>query len=226
MRGLLCERNTEQAMTRETTDWLEWHRSYQEPDSALRRRLAAVQAHLRNALPEELDGPFQIVSLCAGQGLDVLEVLAAYPHAQRVRARLVELDERNAAAARKLANAARLSQVEIVQGDAGRLAVYAGAVPADIVLVCGVFGTISERAIVHTIDRLPQLCRHGATVLWTRHRRAPDFTPAIRASFEAHHFPEVDFVAPEDVCFSVGVNRYAGEPQPLQPEEQIFTFLT
>ncbi len=222
---LLRERDTEYEMTRETTDWLEWHRHYHEPDSPLRRRLAVVQTHLRNALPEELDGPFQIVSLCAGQGLDVLDVLAAYPHAQRVRARLVELDERNVAAARKLANATGLSQVEILQGDAGRLAAYEEAVPADIVLVCGVFGNISERDIFHTIDRLPQLCRHAATVLWTRHRQAPDLTPAIRAYLEAHHFPEVDFVAPEDVFFSVGVNRYAGEPQPLQLEERLFTFL-
>jgi hypothetical protein len=35
----------------------------------------------------------------------------------------------------------------------------------------------------------------------------------------------VDFVAPEEVLFSVGVNCYAGEPQPLQLEEQLFTFL-
>jgi hypothetical protein len=213
-------------MTREKIDWLEWHSSYHEPDSPLRRRLALVQAHLRNALPEHLDSPFQIVSLCAGQGLDVLEVLAAYPHAQRVRARLVELDERNVAAARKLANAAGLSQVEIVQGDAGRLAAYEGAVPADIVLVCGVFGNIGEREIFHTIARLPQLCQQGATVLWTRHRRAPDLTPAIRASFEAHHLPEVAFVAPEEVFFSVGANRYAGEPLPLQPEERLFPEFT
>lgn len=212
-------------MTRETTDWLEWHSPYHEQDSPLRRRLAVVQAQLKKALPAELDRPLQIVSLCAGQGRDVLEVLAAYPHAQRIRARLVELDERNVAAARKLANEASLSQVEIVQGDAARLSAYVGAVPADIVLVCGVFGNISDGDIFHTIDVLPQLCQQGATVLWTRHRRAPDLTPAIRAYFEAHLFGEVDFVAPEEALFSVGVNCYTGEPQPLQLEEQLFTFL-
>ena len=40
-------------------------------------------------------------------------------------------------------------------------------------------------------------------------------------------FSEVDFVAPEnDALFSVGVNRYEGEPQPLQPDAKLFTFLT
>jgi hypothetical protein len=50
-------------------------------------------------------------------------------------------------------------------------------------------------------------------------------TPAIRAYFVAHHFPEVGFVAPEDDLFSVGVNRYEGESQPLQPDMKLFTFI-
>jgi ubiquinone/menaquinone biosynthesis C-methylase UbiE len=212
-------------MSDEMRDWHEWHSHYFEEDSALRRRLATVQAQLRQALPAELDAPFQIISLCAGQGLDVIETLATYPHAQHAKARLVELDERNVAAARQRAAEAGLSQVEIVQGDAAQLVAYEGAVPADIVLACGIFGNIRDRDIFHTIDTLPHLCQHAATVLWTRHRRPPDMTPAIRAYFVAHHFPEVGFVAPEDDLFSVGVNRYEGEPQPLQPDMKLFTFI-
>jgi hypothetical protein len=173
----------------------------------------------------ELAEPFQIISLCAGQGLDVIETLAAYPHAHHVAARLVELDERNVAVARQQAAQAGLSQVEVVVGDAAQLAAYEGAVPADVVLACGVFGNISDQDIFHTIDLLPQLCQRAATVLWTRHRRSPDLTPAIRAYFVAHHFLEVAFLAPDDALFSVGVNRYAGQPQPLQPDGKLFTFL-
>ena len=213
-------------MADEMRDWHEWHRHYFEQDSPLRRRLAVVQAQLRKALPTTLDGPLQIVSLCAGQGLDVIETLAAYPHAQHVKARLVELDERNVAAARQRAAEAGLGQVEIVLGDAAQLAVYEGAIPADIVLACGVFGNISDYDIFHTIDTLPQLCGHRATVLWTRHREPPDMTPDIGAYFVQRHFPEVDFVAPEDELFSVGANRYEGEPQALQPDTKLFTFLT
>ncbi len=213
-------------MTDGISDWHEWHRQYLEQDSALRRRLATVQAELRRVLPAELNDPLEIVSLCAGQGLDVIETLAAYPHVHQVKARLVELDERNVSVARQRAAEDGLSQIEVVQGDAARLAAYEGAIPADIVLVCGVFGNISDQDIFHTIDVLPQLCRHAAAVLWTRHRRTPDITPFIREYFAKSHFPEVDFVAPEDALFSVGVNRYEGEPQPLQSDAKLFTFLT
>lgn len=206
-------------------DWHDWHSRYADQDSPLRRRLAVVQAQLTMTLPSELDRPLQIVSLCAGQGLDVIDVLAGYPHASHVHARLVELDERNVAVARQRANEAGLSYVEVVVADAARLAAYEGAVPADIVLVCGVFGNIADRDIFHTIDLLPQLCRPGATVIWTRNRVEPDLTPAIRAYFLDHQFAERDFVADADLFpESVGVNRYEGEPQSLQPDARLFTF--
>ena len=146
------------------------------------------------------------------------------PHS--VNARLVELDERNVAVAHQRANEAGLSQVEVVATDAARLAAYEGAVPADIVLVCGVFGNIADRDIFHTIDLLPQLCRPAATVIWTRNRVTPDLTPAIRAYFLDHQFAEVAFVADAELFpESVGVNRYEGESEPLQSGARLFTFL-
>ena len=56
-------------------DWVAWHRLYDDPDSALRTRLAYVTAHLRGTLDQAPPGPIRLLSLCAGQGRDVLEVL-------------------------------------------------------------------------------------------------------------------------------------------------------
>ena len=161
----------------------------------------------------------------AGQGNDLLGVLADYPHADQVRARLVELDESNVQAAQQRVRELRLSNVEVRLSDAALLRAYDGAVPADIVLACGVFGNISDADVFHTINLLPQLCRPGATIIWTRSRRVPDLTPAIRQYFAAHRFAETDFVAPDDVLFSVGVHQFMGEPEPLQPERRMFTFM-
>ena len=207
------------------TDWLHWHAPYHDPNSPLSRRLAIVQAQLRRLLPAVLDAPLQIASICAGQGNDLLGVLADYPHADQVRARLVELDESNVQAAQQRVRELRLSNVEVRLSDAALLRAYDGAVPADIVLACGVFGNISDADVFHTINLLPQLCRPGATVIWTRSRRVPDLTPAIRQYFAAHGFAETDFVAPDDVLFSVGVHQFMGEPEPLEPERRMFTFM-
>jgi hypothetical protein len=110
-------------------DWAEWHRDYDDPGSLLSRRLELVQGHLRADLDHAPAGEIGLISLCAGQGRDVIGVLAGHPRRDDVRARLVELDERNVAVARQ-AQAAGLDGVEVLQADAGITDACAGAVPS------------------------------------------------------------------------------------------------
>ena len=178
-------------------DWVDWHRAYADPASPLHRRLQLVQAHIRAALDAAPPGPLRAISVCAGQGTDLLPVLADHP--RLVGARLVELDPENAAAARAAAPAG----VEVVTGDAARLDAYAGAAPADLVLICGVLGRIGERDTANAIRLLPQLTATGGTVVWTRHRRAPDQTGRVRRLLRRAGFTEVAFDAPAGEVFTV-----------------------
>ncbi len=207
-----------------STHWQAWLEPYADPMSALSRRLAIVQTQIRAWLDAQNDRPVFVVSVCAGDGRDVADVLAARVGARKVRARLVELDPGNAAAARARTLAAGLSGVEVAEADAGMSESYTGAVPADLVLMCGVFGNISDLDVERTIAAAPQLCAAGATVIWTRTRRAPDLTPSIRGWFERAGFDEVAFDAPEGFEFSVGVHRLRGPGRPLRSPERWFTF--
>jgi hypothetical protein len=121
--------------------------------------------------------------------------------------------------------AAGLDQIEVVVADAAALENYTGAVPADLVLVCGVFGNISDDDIRQTVLVLPQLCAPAATVVWTRHRVEPDLTPTIRGWFVEAGFHEVAFVGPTDRLFGVGAHRYRGEPASLDTERTVFEFV-
>ena len=62
-----------------------------------------MQGHLRAELDRAPAGHVRLISLCAGQGRDVIGVLTGHPRRDDVRARLVELDERNVALARRAA---------------------------------------------------------------------------------------------------------------------------
>ena len=166
-----------------------------------------------------------VVSVCAGQGHDLLGVLAARADAGRVRCTLLETDERNVAVARSAVAAAALTNVTVLQADAGDLRSYVGSVPVDLVLMAGVFGNVSDEDVHRTIEALPQLCAPDATVIWTRSRRAPDLTPTVRRWFEAADLVEQAFYAPEDVLFAVGVHCFTGVPRPLDPHGRLFTFL-
>ena len=74
-------------------------------------------------------------------------------------------------------------QVRIEEGDASLCRWYEAQVPADLVLVCGVFGNISSADITRTIQALRGFCRRGSEVIWTRHRRPPDATPSHPGRF-------------------------------------------
>jgi hypothetical protein len=215
--------------------WVRWHAPYDDPASNLSRRLSSVQSMVRAALDEMPPGPIRVVSLCAGQGRDVIDVVATHPRGPEVTALLVELDPALVAFARDRAAAADADsaatgsgvadRIRIVEGDASRSGWYAEHVPADIVLVCGVFGNISAADITRTIQAMRGFCGPGGHVIWTRHRRPPDRTVAIRADFAAAGFTELAFDAPEDTVMTVGHHRLDGATVPFDPDQVLFDFV-
>ena len=136
-------------------DWVAWHAAYDDPSSSLSTRLRLVREHVCRALDRAPAGPVRLVSLCAGQGLDVLGVLPEHPRGRDVSAVLGESDQHNAALARQGAAEAGLSQVEVRAADASRVANYADALPADVLLLCGIFGNVSEGDIQRTAQAAP-----------------------------------------------------------------------
>ncbi|MEA2480375.1 MAG: hypothetical protein QOJ07_2297 [Thermoleophilaceae bacterium] len=205
------------------TDWVEWHDAYRDPRSALSGRLAIVQRLIGESLDTTV-GEVRVISVCAGAGRDLLGVLTARDDRSRVHALLVDAEPRLVERARRAARAGRAEHVRAIVADAALTDVYADAVPADLVLVCGVFGNLSDEDIERTVGALPQLCREDAEVIWTRHRRHPDLTPSVRRWFADAGFDEVAFESAGPGSFSVGMHRLARPGEPLQPGERLFTF--
>jgi hypothetical protein len=205
------------------TPWQAWHDQYDAPGSPLSRRLRIVQRHIRAWL-DRSPGDVRVVGVCAGDGRDILGVLASRPDADRVCVTLLELDEHLAAAAEASAGTYNPAHVNVRRADAGLSDNYVGAVPADLVLLCGVLGNVADGDVRRTVEWLPELCAPGATVVWTRSRRAPDLTPQLRRWFAEAGFAEDAFDAPDDVLFSVGVCQLVAEPRPLVAGQRVFTF--
>jgi hypothetical protein len=205
-------------------DWRAWHDAYDDPGSSLARRLAAVQARIADTLDAAPPGPLRAVSMCAGQGRDLIPALAGHPRGRDVTARLVEFDPGLAATARQAAVDAGLPGVEVVTGDASLTDAYAGAVPADLILVCGVFGNITDDDIRRTVGCCAQLCATGGTAVWTRARRPPDLVPQICDWFGEDGF-ELSWLSDPGAGFGVGIHRFAGRPRPLAAGVRMFGFV-
>jgi hypothetical protein len=205
------------------TDWRAWHTGYDDPGSALSLRLRAVQLQVRAFLDRAPAGPVRVVSACSGLGLDLLGALADHPRRHDVSGLLVELDPELASRSAALLAEAGLAGLEVLRGDAGNTSSYASAVPADLLLLCGVFGNVSDDDIRGTAANASRLCAPGATAVWTRHRRPPDLTPAIRQWWAEAGWSEVAFESPGPDSPSVGVFRLDTDPLPYD-EVRLFTF--
>ncbi|GAA5147778.1 hypothetical protein GCM10023340_20690 [Nocardioides marinquilinus] len=221
-----------------TRDWRAWHEGYDDPGSGLAWRLAAVRGHVAEALDRRA-GPVRVLSVCAGDGRDVLGVLADRPDAARVSATLVELDPVLGDRARAAA-AATDADVTVLTADAGDPATYAGLPPADLLLLCGIFGNVSPADIEHTITAAPALCGPGATVLWTRGRGRgfDDLDADVRRWFGAAGFVETAHETLDEGHHpTVGAVRLDVEPPAtlptlpalpalpaLPPDRRLFTF--
>jgi len=208
-------------------DYLRWHDAYDDPTSAVSRRLRRVQHEVASYLDATSPRPVRVVSLCAGDGRDVLGVLGGRDDRARVSGVLVEILPVLVECAR--AEVERLGLAEAVtvrEADAGASDTYAGDPPADLVVASGVMGNISADDIHRLVHFTRELAAPGATVLWTRGRMEPDLGPRIRAWFDEAGFESVRLHdAVDGTPMRLGVERLVVDPAPLRPGRRIFTFL-
>lgn len=211
-------------------DYERWHDAYDDPASELSWRLGRVRHHLGAAF-DALPGERSVVSACAGDGRDVIGTLGARDDAARFRVALVELLPVLARRARSSAVAAGLDRIEVRQSDAGATDTYVGAVPADVVLLVGVFGNVSDADLRATIAATPQLCAPGAWAIWSRGRDLGTDSSVgnaeVRGWFEDAGLAEVAYEEHPDpaATAALGVARLEGPAQPLEPGRRLFTFL-
>jgi hypothetical protein len=204
-------------------DWAEWHRGYDQRDSTLARRLVAVRGRIRDAVDRAPDGPIRVVSMCAGEARDLVGALDGHPRGGDVTGRMVEMDPGLSATAATAAAAAGLTGLEAVVADAGLTDSYLGAMPAGLVLACGIFGNLTDSDIERTIAHLPGVCAPDASVVWTRHRRPPDLVPVICDWFARRGFV-LEWLSEPGEPFGVGVHRFVGVPVELPRGERMFAF--
>jgi hypothetical protein len=212
-------------------DYERWHDQYDDPDSALSWRLGVVRAAIEADL-DRRDGAVRVLSVCSGDGRDLLGVLAGRADADRVTGTLLELHPAIARRARDAA--AAFPGVEVRTADAGDSDSYRDAVPADLVLLVGVLGNLGQEDLLGTIAAAPKLCAAGATLVWTRGLSGHARNDEVRAAFADAGFVELDYREfgdpaagsdPGRTRTAVGVVRFDGDPAPLEPGRRLFTFI-
>lgn len=205
------------------TDWQTWHLQYEDGSSSLSRRLGVVQHRLGDLLSGRAPVG-KVLSLCAGDGRDILPVVACLPNVQRPEIVLVELDPDLASAAEQRATQLGVSAT-VVRGDAGSAANWQDFVPVDVLLLCGVFGNIWPEDIRVTIEAARAMLIAEGVVMWTRgHFSDMDLRPQVRGWFCEAGFTELAFDA-EPTGYGVGVNRVRSTSRTSDIPARLFSFV-
>jgi len=205
-------------------DWVEWHAAYDDPESFLSQRRIAVTKCVVSALEHAPSGRIDLLSLCAGEGRDVIDAATDHSRAADLHGCLVELHPDIAPRARANAEASGLD-LTVREADASDPAVFVDRLPVDVLLLAGIFGNISDEDIRATVVAAPAMCRAGATVIWTRGRWEPDITPRIRSWFDEAGCESLAFLSPGPGHWSIGVERVtAAAPADTLPS-RLFTFV-
>ncbi|MEO1057507.1 MAG: class I SAM-dependent methyltransferase [Actinomycetota bacterium] len=200
------------------TDWVAWHEAYDSPTGSLARRLERVRIRLAEAL-DAIPHPATVLSLCAGDGRDLLGAELAVPPARAV---LVELDRELATRASEAA--AGQTWAEVRCADASDRAVFADVLPVDVLMACGILGNVDPDAVPVIARGFAGLLAPGGVVIWTRGSGEPDRRADVRTAFVEAGFEELAFDGADDV-FGVGVGRLADPVPEAQVDAPLFVFV-
>lgn len=205
------------------SDWGAWHRLYDDPDSVQSRRLVVVRRRIGEALDVLGGSARRVLSLCSGDGRDLLPELAARPRlAPQVV--LVEQDSELAARAQAGAVAAGFDGVDVRRADAALRDSFADVVPVDLLLLCGIFGNVPGADIRRTLRAVPAMLAPGGFVVWTRGRcDGVDLRPTVRRWVVEAGLEEVAYDG-EPELYGVGVARLSSPRVDAELPERLFTF--
>jgi hypothetical protein len=102
---------------------------------------------------------------------------------------------------------------------------WTGTTPAELPLLCGIFGNVSDEDVRRPVAAVPALLATGGTAIWTRNTCEPDLTPRARAWFAEVGVVETVSVAAPPPGWSVCAGVSQASSQPLGDGRRLFTFV-
>jgi hypothetical protein len=209
-------------------DWTHWYKHY-DATPRIQARLRVVRRQIIDFVNECPAGPITIVSVCSGDGRDLVGALADHPRRNDVVAWLLDTHAETLDRGKGAATAAGLErQFHFLLADAARADSYRDIVPVDLVLISGVLGHLRPDGVSGLLGALPMLCKAGGCVILNRGMLFNDGrrqVPAIRELLRNTGFVERDYEVTSADGFACLWARFTGPAQPLDTKRVLFEFV-
>jgi hypothetical protein len=187
-----------------------------------------VREHIAQALLSYPPGRIRLISRCAGDGRDLIGMVANHPRREDVSASLIEINsERVTQGEVVVASFPLASQVHFLRAAATLSDTYLSVAPADLVLAASVFGNVRAVEEGRLVWSLRSLRRLGGSVIWTRYVGDLDGEQAserIRQLLKEAGFRELVRTRTVPSGFAIDMHGFSGDPQPLVPATKLFEF--
>ncbi len=206
-------------------DYVRWHDDYADPNSNNSARLRRVRGLIAAELDARLRPAAPAQPLLRRRPRHPRRARGAprgrRPH-HRPHRRAITRPRRNRPPARTASIGA---DIEVVCADAGDPRNAVGAIPADLVLLVGIMGDISEDDILYLARTSASFCAPGAYLIWSRGGQYTDLNARIDASFAEAGFTEREFFTEPPHKYGLGTARWPHAETPALPlDRQLFTF--
>lgn len=206
-------------------NWDTWHLRYDEVPR-LQERLRVVQGHIVEAIHALAPGPVRLLSLCAGDGRDVLGALRDHPRRDDVVATLLDTHEPSLQRGRAMAEDL---PVRFVCADATVAKNLEGSVPTDVLVLSGVLGHVRPGDVEALAHRLPSLVRPGGFFIWNRRlalRGGNERVARLLDLLSGVGFIEREFLTTSADGYAAGLSRFSGAGLPFDPRGRLFEFVS
>jgi ubiquinone/menaquinone biosynthesis C-methylase UbiE len=208
-------------------NWSGWPElAYQRPN--YRERLRVVQEQLAECLDQAPHNPLRLLSICAGDGRDVIGVLQSHRRREDVEAYLVELNGQSVSEGVKNVRGSGLENVvKFIHADATEYSTYKNLAPCDIVLICGVWGHVTANERANLIHALALFCKPSGKVIWTRKiSKGEHMLKVVQSQFDEASWTLVRQSSTSDNKWAVCTYRYHGPALEVPANGRIFSFAT
>jgi 2-polyprenyl-3-methyl-5-hydroxy-6-metoxy-1,4-benzoquinol methylase len=200
--------------------WYDWHiEKHSDPNSYTSQRMTDIGLVIEEYLKDTVHRS-NIVSVCAGQGLDLIPILRQYPNS--ADAYLIDIEQQNIDHINKISTG--LEGIHTYAADATVSNTYINnKIPrANLLLVCGVFAHLTSEDQSIFIQNMRSLLKPGGYVIWTR---IDEYLNDIHEKFENNGYKKIDLSHINLSTGSVGMSRLKESIKTLHPDKQIFNFL-
>jgi hypothetical protein len=199
------------------------------------KRLDEVKRQIRVTLDECPPGPLRIISLCSGDGRDLLGVVPDHARRPDVSCLLVDANPEAIVDAKAAASAVGLEkQFRCVVGDAACLDHYESFGPAHLIIISGVFVYLMPADAERLIAALPMLGHTGFYVIWNRRlpqspdkeifRKGSVVVEDLQNFFRLYDFRTVTNSATGVDGFAVRREKFYGTTRPWKLGAPLFKF--